>query len=104
MARQKKVKVAWVGIPSNTADKKELQNSIVEASNSKLRIEAENDHITSIFETMNEKFGITRRKFNKYVKIYHKQCYASEVTDLEEMKEEYTDLMQGVDTQTVEVW
>ena len=100
MARQKKVKVAWTGVPSNPAEKKELQNAIVEASNSKLRIEAENDHINNIFKDMNEKFGINKRKFNKYVKIWHKQCYAAEVSELEETKDEYTQLMGDADTQT----
>lgn len=96
MARTKKVKVSWQ-VPSTKAEMKELQNAIVEASNSKLRQEAEQDHITSIFEELNEKFGMTRRTFNQWVKIYHKQAYADTVATLETTTTEYAEVMSGID-------
>lgn len=98
MARQKKVKAVWVGLPSSPSDLKELQQAIIEGSNSKLRVEAERDQLKAVFEEVNEKFGIERRKFNKFVNIYHKQAYASELAENEEMTSEYAALMRDKDS------
>ena len=92
----KKVKVEWV-VPTIKSDLKELQNAFTEASNSKLRIEAEQDQIKCIYEEVNEKFGMPKKKFNEWLKIYHKQNYADTVANLEEVTTEYAEVMSGVD-------
>ena len=96
MARTKKVKVSWQ-VPTIKGELQEIQNAIIEASNSKLRQEAERDHITAIFDGLNEKYGMTRRTFNQWVKIYHKQAYADTVATLESTTTEYAEVMSGVD-------
>lgn len=102
MPRIKKNKVEWV-VPTNKADMVIIQNAIVEASNSKLRIEAENDHIKHVFEQINEQYGMTRRKFNSWVKTYHKQTYNATVQDMQEFTSEYASVMNKVDNNITEV-
>lgn len=60
-------------IPTSPADLTKLKNLIIEASNCKVRIEAEKDAIKDIKERAKDELGVSTSDFNSLVDAYHKQ-------------------------------
>lgn len=84
-------------IPTSPADIQKIQNAVIEASNSKLRIEAERDLIKDIAQRIQDEVGIAKRDFNKMVKVYFKNEFKKVQEDLNEFADLYSKVMAGKD-------
>ena len=82
-------------VPSSPADQKEIYQAIKEISNSKLRIESENDYIKDTVNDIVEKHDLPKKLVNKIANAYHKQ-QASEVMAEAEDFEILYDTLFGV--------
>ena len=74
---------------TNPADLQKLKTMIIEASNSKLRIEAERDNIKAIKERAKDELEIKPKQFNRLLSTYHSQNFNQVITETEEFKEAY---------------
>lgn len=54
-------------------DKIDVKNAIIEISNSKIRIEAENDNIKEIKKRLKDEFELDTKMVNALAKLYHRQ-------------------------------
>ncbi len=84
-------------MPTNPTDVKKISDAVIEASNSKLRIDAERDLIKDIASRMHAEIGIPKKMFNQMVKVYHKQNYGTVAKESEEFQELYEKVMAKVD-------
>lgn len=76
---------------SSQKDKLDIKNAIIEISNSKIRIEAENDHIKEIKKRLKEDHDLDTKMVNALSKLYHKQQleeYRASTDDIVELYEE----------------
>jgi uncharacterized protein (DUF342 family) len=70
-------------------DRKKVHNSLVEASNSLTRIDAERDLIKNIINDTSKNFQIPKKTIKKLVRVYHKQNFSEEVATHEEFENLY---------------
>lgn len=84
-------------IPSTPADIQKIQQAVIEASNSKLRIQSERDHIKSIYEDLADKVDIRKKDFNKMVNTYFKQNFHEVAVESEQFVELYEKVMAKQD-------
>lgn len=66
-------------VPTSPADLIKLKNMVVEASNCKIRIEAEKDAMKDIKERAKDELGVSSSDFNAIVEVYHKQNLVEKV-------------------------
>jgi hypothetical protein len=95
MAKQKKVKVEWGGMPTSDGDLKVIKASIDGTFDIVKDIENAKDDLTDYFKELHEKFGMPRRVFNFLVRTNYKGN-ASEVIDKNSELEEAYDALQKV--------
>lgn len=76
-------------ILTNPADLQKLKTMIIEASNSKVRIEAERDLIKDIKERAKEELEVKPKQFNRMLNAYHSQNFSQVITETEEFKDAY---------------
>jgi hypothetical protein len=60
-------------------DKKKIKGALYEISNSKTRIEAENDLVKEILKNLYDEFKIPKKTLAKLANTYHKQNFNEEV-------------------------
>lgn len=80
-------------IPTNPADLKKIKDAVKLASDCKVRIDAENDELKAIADTLHEELEIPRAVFNRLVRVYHKQTYDKEVVENDTFEEFYEKVM-----------
>ena len=76
-------------MPSNPADLKKIDVALQQISDSKTRIEAEQDHIKEIVNVIHEEQGLDKRLIRQLAKVWHMRNYAEEVTQQEDFQEAY---------------
>lgn len=76
-------------MPSNPADLKKIDVALQQISDSKTRIEAEQDHIKEIVTVIHEEQGLDKRLIRQLAKVWHMRNYAEEVTQQEDFQEAY---------------
>ena len=76
-------------MPSNPADLKKIDVALQQISDSKTRIEAEQDHIKEIDNVIHEEQGLDKRLIRQLAKVWHMRNYAEEVTQQEDFQEAY---------------
>ena len=76
-------------LPSDDKSRASIRVSIIEASNSKLRIESEKDLIKDIAAKLKDELGMPPAVFNQLVSTYHKQDVAEKQAKSEEFFEIY---------------
>ena len=82
-------------IPSSPEDQKEIYFAIKEISNSKLRVESENEYIKETINSIVEKYDLPKKLVNKIAKVYHKQQLSEVVSEAEDFEILY-DTLFGV--------
>ena len=81
---------------SNPADRKKIKDALQEISDSMTRMEAERDLIKDIINDVNDNFKLPKKYISKMAKIYHKQNFAKEQQETDELESLYITI---VDTQ-----
>lgn len=76
-------------MPSNPADLKKIDVALQQISDSKTRIEAEQEHIKEVVETIHNDFGLEKKLIRQLAKVWHMRNYAEEVTQHEDFQEAY---------------
>ena len=76
-------------LPSNPEDRQKIKVAIKEISNSKTRIEAENDNIKAIVAVLSDEQQIPKPAINKIAAWYHKQSLGEDVSKLEDAQDLY---------------
>jgi hypothetical protein len=76
-------------MPSNPADLKKIDASLQIISDSKTRIEAEQEHIKEVVESIYEDFQLPKKLIRQLAKVWHMRNYAEEVTQQEDFQEAY---------------
>ena len=76
-------------MPSNPADLKKIDVALQQISDSKTRIEAEQEHIKEVVTKINEDFGLEKKLIRQLAKVWHMRNYAEEVTQQEDFQEAY---------------
>lgn len=76
-------------MPSNPADLKKIDSALQQISDSKTRIEAEQEHIKEVVEKVHEDFQLEKRLIRQLAKVWHMRNYAEEVTQQEDFQEAY---------------
>ena len=74
-------------------DKKDILNVLKELSNSMTRIEAEREYIKEAVEAASEKFQLPKKQLRKMAKVYHKNTFADELTEMEEFQQLYESIV-----------
>ena len=69
MARQKKQKVEWSGMPIAEGQLKEIKDAILLTHESLNTIEDAKSNITEVYDGLHEKYGIPKRVFNALMKF-----------------------------------
>lgn len=85
---------ASIVIPSDPNERKKMENSIKEISNSLTRIESEKDNIKSIVSDMVDVYTIPKTIINRIAKIYHKQSSATDFGQMEDTQALYETLFE----------
>ena len=78
-----------MNIPSNPADRKKIQASMQEISNSLYRIEAEREFIKEAMADTCDKYELDKKIFRRMVKVYHKSTFSEEVAEHAEFEALY---------------
>lgn len=76
-------------LPTNPVDLQKIEDAIKEASNSRLRIDAERELIKDIRIKLKEESGMPPKIFNKLLNVYHKQNYEEVASENEAVNETY---------------
>jgi hypothetical protein len=76
--------------------KKDLKNKFMEISNSMTRIEAERDHMKTIYQDLKEEFEMHPKIARRLAKAYHKQAYQQMVAEEEEFQETYSEVFPSM--------
>jgi len=76
-------------MPSNPADLKKIDTALQQISDSKTRIEAEQEHIKEVVTAIHEDFQLEKRLIRQLAKVWHMRNYAEEVTQQEDFQEAY---------------
>jgi hypothetical protein len=74
-------------------DKKALKDVLVEISNSLTRMDAERDYIKEAINEASEKFDINKKILRKMAKVYHRNNFTDEVTEMEEFQTMYESII-----------
>lgn len=83
-------------VPSNPVALKEIESAIKEISNSKTRIEAEQDYIKDTINDIVEKHELPKKLVNKIATAYHKQTSADVVSEAEDFEIVYDTIFRVV--------
>lgn len=84
-------------VPSSQGDRDKIASAVKEAGDSKIRIQAENDLIKDIGQTVKDEFNLDTKTFNKMVKVYVKSEFAKVTGEAEDFAETYSEIMSKVD-------
>lgn len=77
---------------SSPKDKVEVKNAIIEISNSKIRIEAENDNIKAIKKRLKDEFELDTKMVNALTRLYHNQQIEEFKASTDEVAETYEEI------------
>ena len=80
---------------SNPADRKKIKDALTEISDSMTRIEAERDLIKSIVADIHDNFKLPKKYVNKMARIYHKQNFAKEQQETDELESLYLTIVDA---------
>lgn len=80
---------------SNPADRKKIKDALQEISDSMTRIEAERDLIKDIVNDINDNFKLPKKYVNKMARIYHKQNFAKEQQETDELESLYLTIVDS---------
>jgi hypothetical protein len=90
-----------MNIPSNPADRKKIQASMQEISDSLYRVAAEREFIKEAIADTCDKFELDKKIFRKMVKVYHNSNFSEEVAEHEQFEVMYETITSG--TQPVDI-
>lgn len=80
---------------SNPVDRKKIKDALQEISDSMTRIEAERDLIKDIVNDVNDNFKLPKKYINKMARIYHKQNFAKEQQETDELESLYITIVDN---------
>lgn len=80
---------------SNPVDRKKIKDALQEISDSMTRIEAERDLIKDIVNDVNDNFKLPKKYINKMARIYHKQNFAKEQQETDELESLYLTIVDS---------
>ena len=78
---------------NNPVDRKKINDALQEASNSMTRIGAEKDLIRTIISDLSEEFLLPKKTVNKLARIFHKQNFAQESQEFDELETLYEEVI-----------
>lgn len=78
---------------NNPVDRKKINDALQEASNSMTRIGAEKDLIRTIISDLSEEFQLPKKTVNKLARIFHKQNFAQESQEFDELETLYEEVI-----------
>ena len=78
-----------MNIPSNPADRKKIQASMQEISDSLTRQAAEREYVKEAIAETCEKFDLDKKIFRKMVRVFHKANFTEEVAEHEQFEVMY---------------
>ena len=76
-------------MPSNPAELKKIDTALQQISDSKTRIEAEQEHIKEVVQVIHDEYGLEKKLIRQLAKVWHMRNYAEEVTQQEDFQEAY---------------
>jgi hypothetical protein len=74
-------------------DKKELLGVLKEISNAMTRSDAERDFVKDAIKEAAEKFQMNKKILRKMAKVYHKNSFNDEVSEMEEFQQMYENIV-----------
>lgn len=80
---------------SNPVDRKKIKDALQEISDSMTRMEAERDLIKDIVNDVNDNFKLPKKYITKMAKIYHKQNFAKEQQETDELESLYLTIVDS---------
>lgn len=80
---------------SNPVDRKKIKDALQEISDSMTRMEAERDLIKDIVNDINDNFKLPKKYVNKMARIYHKQNFAKEQQETDELESLYLTIVDS---------
>lgn len=80
---------------SNPVDRKKIKDALQEISDSMTRIEAERDLIKDIVNDINDNFKLPKKYVNKMARIFHKQNFAKEQQETDELESLYLTIVDS---------
>lgn len=83
-------------VPSSPADRVAIQKAVKEISDSMTRIEGERDFIKEATNNTCNAFQLSKKTFNKLVRVYHQQNY----NRVKEENEEFEEMYETITNQT----
>ena len=86
-------------IPSSPSDRQAIKNAINEIGNAMTRIEAEQDHIKSILEKVEDKQDIPKKVLRKLATTVHKQKMAELQAEQDDLDTLYETVIGGSDNE-----
>jgi len=78
-----------VMMPSNPADLKKIDTALQQISDSKTRIEAEQEHIKDVVQAIYDDHGLPKKLIRQLAKVWHMRNFAEEVSHQEDFQEAY---------------
>ena len=82
---------------STESDRLRIEQNVIEASNSKIRIEGENGNIKSIRELLLEELGMPAKLLNEMLTTYHMRQFGEKTAASEQFEETYRKVFKGKD-------
>ena len=76
-------------------NRQEIRKKIGEAVNSKIRIDAEKDHIKTISDDLKDMFDISTSTINELIKAFYEEQYAEQQAERGEKLQTATEALQG---------
>lgn len=80
-------------VPSSPADRKALQDAIIEMNKSLFRVASEQEYITETLKSLKEKFGIDTKWLRKMLMDFHKDQFDKTVKEADEYAEMFEIIM-----------
>jgi hypothetical protein len=78
---------------NNPVDRKKINDALQEVSNSMTRIGAEKDLIRTVVSDLSEEFQLPKKTVNKLARIFHKQNFAQESQEFDELETLYEEVI-----------
>jgi hypothetical protein len=78
---------------NNPVDRKKINDALQEVSDSMTRIGAEKDLIKTIVSDLSEEFQLPKKTVNKLARIFHKQNFAQESQEFDELETLYEEVI-----------
>jgi hypothetical protein len=78
---------------NNPVDRKKINDALQEVSDSMTRIGAEKDLIRTIVSDLSEEFQLPKKTVNKLARIFHKQNFAQESQEFDELETLYEEVI-----------